>query len=194
MAFIFWNELQNAPIKTYEPADFLSIVARVKTTRVAEQDEYLVDSASTVIRKKSRGEYWLRAAQPEVESKIAETEPASNQSKPTTLPVRREGEQYHIYDCSRFLSLQGSLYIIAEGEYATLFHTRTRLEQLYNSEIESGALRQDCFNKRKPGFVVYVGMLYETEIEARRKLTELSKLKSFEKKKLRLVVFNPQHS
>jgi hypothetical protein len=194
VAFLIWKEMQNIGFREVEPAEYISSLARSQSNEVLEQQEYLGDSASTIQRKNARQNFWLQASQPKVESKIAESGSERKDHKATVFPDRREGERFHIYDCSRYNSFQGTLYFIAEGEYATLFHTRVRLQQLYDQGLESGAVRQDCFFKRKPGFVVYLGMFFETEDEAKRLLATYSANEFLKDRKLKLLVINPKNT
>ncbi len=189
-AAIIWQELQFVGFKTIEPSEYRSSLAISQSNNVREQEEFLGDSASTPKRKKATENFWEKSVIPEKKNNPTPS-PTKNLEKPKDTLSRRKDESFHIYDCSRYSGAKGTYYIIAEGEYATLFHTKTRLRQLFDKNLECGALRQDCFGGRKPGFLVYLGFLYEDKAEASQKLAELSKDTEFKNHKLELLTFIP---
>ncbi|MCB0640744.1 MAG: hypothetical protein KDC44_03855, partial [Phaeodactylibacter sp.] len=75
-------------------------------------------------------------------------------------------DQVISYDCSRFISDRSSKYILVEQAFLTESAAVRRLQELRNVDLLSGIIWEACIDRERRGFLVYLGLIYNSEIEA----------------------------
>ena len=177
MGVIFSMEMKNPNFQVVSKEDYQHKIARSKSNNLAEQEQYLGDSASTPLPKKKKADdgFWQLDQPDPATGPSRKTPPAvaENSGRENEIFVSRGLEGYLIYDCSRFFNFDGKKYIIQEGTYASWNEARQKLDLLRKEGIESMALLLSCFSKTEKGYAVHVGMIYNSEEEARREFGQL---------------------
>ena len=80
--------------------------------------------------------------------------------------VLDNAEKIISYDCSRFLSNTGHHYILVDQAFLTESAAINRLQELRDVGLLSGIIWEACIDEDRRGFLVYLGLIYNSEIEA----------------------------
>lgn len=173
---IISHELKNREVAAISKEKFTEELARSQSDRFRTTEAFLIDSSANNAGKErlSDEKFWDLEAPPlEVSPQNPQTEEASKNQ--ADLPTGQDIEGYFFYDCSRFYNFGGKKFIILEGVYDSWELTREKLEQLRKSGLESMAVLHSCFSKTGRGYLVQLGLFYNTEPEATKKLETLRK-------------------
>ncbi|MEZ4959477.1 MAG: hypothetical protein R2830_06660 [Saprospiraceae bacterium] len=179
MGMIFSKELQKADLQVVDNQEYREDIATSKSNNQPEQPEYLTDSTLPSNKKKQQLNegYWDTSSPPKVEQDTASTEEASPlaENKASEEFTSKGGEQEIAYDCTRYYNFDSPKYIIEEGVYPTWQSTLDRLTGLRKNKLECASLLLACFSKNEKGYVVYLGMIYNSREEAMDEWSRLDK-------------------
>jgi len=178
MGVVFSKELQSPDFREVEKGIYRDEIARSKSNNLPEQEDLIEEPPSQTQQKKEKEKegYWMLEKQEEVA-------PAAMEPPPTSAPangneevfVARGGSGFLIYDCTRFYNFEGKKYIVQEGAYHSWELASKRLGELDRDGLEPSALPRTCFSENATGFVIFLGMIYNTEKEAETQIKEWQK-------------------
>jgi hypothetical protein len=175
LGVVFSRELQNPNFREVEKQAYLDKIAKSKSNNLPEEEKLIGDTVASFHQKKKADEdgYWLLKDTGSV-SRPAKTEQAPViEPEPTDegeVFVSRGGAEFFIPDCTRFYNFEGKKYIIQEGAYHSWDLTNSRLEVLYQAGYEPMAIPRSCFSDNATGFIIFLGMIYNSDVEAKNQV------------------------
>jgi hypothetical protein len=177
MGMIFSKELQNADYQMVDSKEYRDSIATSKSNNVPEQAEFLTEDLANTKKKKSQEKYWDTATKPktEKETAIASIDQPSEKRETADEFTSKGGSAETAYDCTRYYNFDSPKYIIEEGVYPSWQATLTRLNALRKDNLECASLLLACFSKNEKGYVVYLGMIYNSREEAMDEWSRLDK-------------------
>ena len=187
VGFIFIKEMQMKGYRSVDQAEFRSNIGISQSKGRPEDPGVMGDSALTMdIPNHELEELHKRIWTPAVK-KVPELRPSPGSVAPVIVPSKRKIDTTNIvinqangkslaYDCSRFYNFESKKYIVKEGTYDSWPGAKRRLSMLRNGTIESAALLQACFYPTKSGFLIYLGMIYNSKEEASQYIEQLNEL------------------
>jgi hypothetical protein len=72
----------------------------------------------------------------------------------------------NVFDCSRFMNLDGMKYLIVEGNYRSLEVAKDRMRTLADADPPPSLLWMGCFDTSRRDYVVFFGVLYNSAPES----------------------------
>jgi hypothetical protein len=175
---IFSKELQNARFQVVDNQAFRDNIASSRSNNVPEQEEFLTDDMAKAKKKKEEGTFWDTnpPAKAESSTAIASIEqPSSNRGAAEEFTSKGGSPAETAYDCTRYYNFDSPKYIIEEGVYPNWQATLNRLNALRKNRLECASLLLACFSKNENGYVVYLGMIYNSREEAMDEWSRLDK-------------------
>ncbi|MBI5914162.1 MAG: hypothetical protein HY842_02200 [Bacteroidetes bacterium] len=191
LALIFIREMDNPEFQTVDKQEFTTNIAKSKSNNLEEPASYLGDSSSMPKPKKGTadGGYWdlNKAQEPASSNQNQETAPLADYDAPARQEesTSRGGESYLIYDCSRFYNFDGKKFIVEVGEFTVWDVARNQVESIRGKGIESAALLKTCFTEDGKGYLVYVGLIFNSADEASSQMESWLDSKAFTKTEMR---------
>ncbi len=177
MGVIFSKELQNADYQVVDNQEFRDSIATSRSNNVPEQAEFLTDDMASAKKKKDQEKYWDTSTQlkNEKETAIASIDQPSEKRGAADEFTTKGGSAETAYDCTRYYNFDSPKYIIEEGVYPNWQATLNRLNALRKDRLECASLLLACFSKNEKGYVVYLGMIYNSREEAMDEWSRLDK-------------------
>ncbi|MBR9923027.1 MAG: hypothetical protein GYB31_19545 [Bacteroidetes bacterium] len=171
IAGIFYVEYQKTRVVYLDREDMLEMADSIRLSGENEPDYYLVDTPFIKdpfpIAELPPPVY---PEEPEVKTKkevesridVAPEEP-NNTSQVALVP---SGDTLvNVFDCSRFLNLDGINYLIVEGNYRNLTLAKERLK-VFSPILEGGVIWMGCFDPGRRDYALFFGAIYDTRLEA----------------------------
>lgn len=210
IGFMLMKEMEKSDFQSVEQSEFRHDLAVSQSNNVAEQDEVIGDSSFTTNTNHLEQEEFNKKIFTEIEDKRKKqkekstnsSKSKSTQKKPTQPKQPENTTEIYIYngkdekaiayDCTRFYNFDRKKFIVEEGVYQDWASAKKRLDALRKSNLESAALLLACFSKNEPGYVVYLGLIYNSIEEASQHIESLrgaprSVLKDVENMKIRSI-------
>ncbi len=179
---VFSKELQNPDFRELEQSTYRDKIARSKSNNLPEQEEVIEEPAAAFQppKKAKKEDFWQLEKEEEATPSPAlrEAEPPADQPESVNggeVFVSKGGSEFLIYDCARFYNFEGKKYIIQEGAYHSWELTGKQLGLLNKHGFEPSALPKSCFSKNASGFIIFLGMIYNSEEEAQKQLDKWRK-------------------
>ena len=180
MGVVFSKELQNPDFREVKKETYRDEIAKSKSNELPEQEDLIEEPAASFQQKKKTGKdgYWMLEKPKEAVPPVKE-EPASpinnSGNGNDEVFVSRGGSEFLIYDCTRFYNFEGKKYIIQEGAYHSWDLANKQLGELHQAGFEPSALPRSCFSENATGFIIFLGMIYNSENEAKNQILEWQK-------------------
>lgn len=187
IGLILFKEMQHAGYQTVDNTEFREDIAKPQSNEVPEQPEALGDSSLTTntnqleLDEFNRSIWKPKVEQPKKPPQKKFTPPPPEPNPPpvktpvdtTEIYINPSSEKAIAYDCTRFYNFESKKFIIEEGVYNTWPKAKKRLDVLRRNNIESAALLLACFTNAEKGYVIYIGMIYNSPEEASQKIESL---------------------
>lgn len=205
IGFMLMKEMELSDYQSVDQNEFRHDLAISQSNNVPEQTSVLGDSLFTTNTNRIEQEEFNDKIFTTIEDKSKKEKakkktapkPEVKKSKPTVKTTEiyinnGQDEKAIAYDCSRFFNFETRKYIVEEGTYRDWKSAKRRLDVLRKNNLESAALLLACFSKNEEGYVIYLGLIYNSIEEASQKIESLrgapeSVLKDVENMKIRSI-------
>lgn len=206
IGFMVVKEMDLSDYQSIDQQTFREDVAVSKSNNLAEQKDVVGDSSFTTNTNRLEQEEFNKKIYTEIGQKkkggikateniVTKPEPPNPKRPIDTTEIyinSGQNEESIAYDCTRFFNFETRKYIVEEGTYTDWKSAKRRLDVLRKNDLESAALLLACFSKNEPGYVIYLGLIYNSIEEASQKIESLrgvpkSVLRDVENMKIRSI-------